>query len=485
MSKSGLFRESVVEEAALEWYAQQGYATLSGADIAPGEPGGERASYADVVLNGRLREALARLNPAVPPEGVDEAFRRIIRVTSPQLVDANHELHTYLVNGVTVEYAREDGTIGYDPVRLLDFDRPGENDWLVVNQLTVTEGGHTRRPDLVVFVNGLPLAVIELKNAAGESATVWDAFQQLQTYKDELPSSSCTTSCSSRRRPRSAHGHAVVEPRALPALAHHRRREPGPATISQLEVLIRGVFEKRRFLDLAALLHRVRETTGRRRQEGGRLPPVPRSRTGGRGHGDGLKAAGDRRVGVVWHTQGSGKSLTMAFYAGRVILHPAMANPTLVVLTDRNDLDDQLFGTFARCHDLLRQTPSRRRPRHLRELLAVASGGVVFTTIQKFLPETRGDTFPLLSDRAQHRGHRRRGAPQPVRLHRRLRAHMRDALPNASFIGFTGTPIEPPTRTRARCSATTSASTTSSAPCRTAPRCPSTTRAGSPSSSSR
>jgi type I restriction enzyme R subunit len=444
MSKSGLFRESVVEEAALEWYAQQGYATLSGADIAPGEPGGERASYADVVLNGRLREALARLNPAVPPEGVDEAFRRIIRVTSPQLVDANHELHTYLVNGVTVEYAREDGTIGYDPVRLLDFDRPGENDWLVVNQLTVTEGGHTRRPDLVVFVNGMPLAVIELKNAAGESSTVWDAFQQLQTYKDELPTLF-------------VYNELLIASDGLEArmgtLSSNRERflawrtidgeNLAPATISQLEVLIRGVFEKQRFLDLVRyfiVFESDAETVVKKVAGYHQFHAVARAVEA---TVTASKPQGTRRVGVVWHTQGSGKSLTMAFYSGRLVLHPAMANPTLVVLTDRNDLDDQLFGTFSRCAALLRQTPTQvRHRRHLRELLAVASGGVVFTTIQKFLPETRGDTFPVLTDRANvvviaDEAHR-----SQYDFIDGFARHMRDALPGASFIGFTGTPIE-------------------------------------------
>ena len=444
MSKSGLFREAVVEEAALEWYAQQGYATLSGADIAPGEPGGERASYADVVLAGRLREALVRLNPAVPPEGVDEAFRRITRVTSPQLVDANHELHTYLVNGVTVEYAREDGTIGYDPVRLLDFDRPGENDWLVVNQLTVTEGGHTRRPDLVVFVNGMPLAVIELKNAAGENSTVWDAFQQLQTYKDELPTLF-------------VYNELLIASDGLEArmgtLSSNRERflawrtidgeTLAPATSSQLEVLIRGVFEKQRFLDLVRyfiVFERDADTAVKKVAGYHQFHAVARAVEATI---TASRPQGTRQVGVVWHTQGSGKSLTMAFYAGRLVLHPAMANPTLVVLTDRNDLDDQLFGTFSRCAALLRQTPAQARDRcHLRELLAVASGGIVFTTIQKFLPETRGDTFPVLTERANvvviaDEAHR-----SQYDFIDGFARHMRDALPSASFIGFTGTPIE-------------------------------------------
>lgn len=181
------FTESVVEEAALAWFADLGYAVIGGPSIAPGEPAAERRSYAEVVLEGRLREALAGLNPGVSAEGLEEAFRKLTRISSPQPLDGNHELHHYLVNGVSVEYVRPDGSIGYDPVRVLDFDAPEANDWLAVNQFTVSEGGHTRRPDIIVFVNGLPLAVVELKNAASENATIWSALQQLQTYKSELP----------------------------------------------------------------------------------------------------------------------------------------------------------------------------------------------------------------------------------------------------------------------------------------------------------
>src|SRR5690606_23745710 len=170
------FTESVVEQAALAWFEALGYTITGGPSIAPGEPGQERRTYADVVLDGRLRDALARLNPTVSREGLDEAFRKRTRISSPQPVDANHELHYYLVNGVIVEYLRADGTIGYDPVRVVDFDVLENNDWLVVNQLTVSEGGHNRRPDVVVFLNGLPIAVIELKNAASENATIWSAF---------------------------------------------------------------------------------------------------------------------------------------------------------------------------------------------------------------------------------------------------------------------------------------------------------------------
>lgn len=436
--------EADIEAATLEWFAELGYQVVHGPDIAPGEPGAERESYEQVVLEGRLRDALVRLNPEVPQGGLDEAFRKLTRISSLQLIDANHELHYYLVNGVSVEYLRKDGSVGYDPVRVLDFDDPGNDDWLVVNQLTVKERGHTRRLDVVVYVNGLPLAVIELKSATAENTTIWAGFQQLQTYKRELPglfvfNEVLVTS-------------DLLEAR-IGTLSSQKERfapwrtiegeELAPASLSQLEVLLRGVFDQRRFLDLVRFFI-VFESDGDTVIK--KLAGYHQFHAVARALDATLEAArprGNRRVGVVWHTQGSGKSLTMAFYAGRVVLHPAMQNPTLVVITDRNDLDEQLFGTFARCQELLRQEPEKASDReHLRELLTVAAGGVVFTTIQKFLPETRGDTFPMLSDRQNivviaDEAHR-----SQYDFIDGFARNMRDALPNASFIGFTGTPIE-------------------------------------------
>ena len=438
------FTESVVEEAALEWFQALGYALTGGPSIAPGEPGEERKTFADVVLDGRLRDALARLNPTVSREGLDEAFRKLTRISSPDPVSANHELHHYLVNGVSVEYLRADGTIGYDPVRVVDFDVLENNDWLVVNQLTVSEGGHNRRPDVVVFLNGLPVAVLELKNAASENATIWSAFQQLQTYKQELPSLFVfnellvvSDGLEARIGTLSSNKERFLPWRTIEGEALASK------TMSQLEVLIRGVFDKRRLLDLLRyfIVFEDDGDTAIKKMAGyHQFHAVARALDATI---SASRPQGDRRVGVVWHTQGSGKSLTMAFYAGRVVLHPAMHNPTLIVLTDRNDLDEQLFGTFARCKDLLRQSPEQAKDRaHLRELLKVASGGVVFTTIQKFMPETRGDTFPLLSNRSNivvvaDEAHR-----SQYDFIDGFARHMRDALPNASFIGFTGTPID-------------------------------------------
>jgi len=438
------FTESVVEGAALSWFEALDYAVVAGPSIAPGEAAAERASYADVVLTDRLRDALARLNPDVPREGLDEAFRKLTRISSPDPISANREFHYYVVNGVSVEYLRADGSIGYDPVRVIDFDTPDDNDWLAVNQLTVTEAGHNRRPDIVVFINGLPLSIIELKNAASENATVWNAFQQLHTYKQDLPSLFVfnellvvSDGLDARIGTLSSNKERFLPWRTIEGEAL------APKTMSQLEVLIRGVFDKRRLLDLLRyfIVFEDDGDTAIKKMAGYHQFHAVASAL------EATLAAsrpkGDHRIGVVWHTQGSGKSLTMAFYAGRVVLHPAMQNPTLIVLTDRNDLDEQLFGTFARCKGLLRQTPEQAKDRgHLRALLKVASGGIVFTTIQKFMPETRGDTFPLLSDRSNivviaDEAHR-----SQYDFIDGFARHMRDALPNASFIGFTGTPID-------------------------------------------
>lgn len=461
------FTESDVEGAALAWLEDLGYTILHGPEIAPGEPGAERAGYADVLLTERLRRAIETLNPTVPGEARAEALRKVLTPESPSLVGNNRALHRMLVDGVSAEYRRADRSIAGAQVRLVDFDHPDANDWVAVNQFTIVEGHHNRRPDIVIFLNGLPIAVIELKNATDPNATVWTAFNQLQTYKQQI--SSLFT-----------FNEALVISDGLEArigsLTSDRERfvpwrtvegeALAPPTVPQLQVLLQGVVEKQRFLDLLryftvfeddgsglvikklAAYHqfhavnaavketlraatvqkadRLREGTGR--YEAGQRP-------GGN--------PGDRRVGVIWHTQGSGKSLTMAFYAGRIILQPEMENPTIVVLTDRNDLDDQLFGTFSRCSDLLRQKPVQATDRaELRSVLQVASGGVIFTTVQKFQPDAKGDHHPLLSDRRNiiviaDEAHR-----SQYDFVDGFARHIRDALPNASFIGFTGTPIE-------------------------------------------
>ncbi len=459
------FTESIVEQAALAWLEALGYEILHGPDIASGEPGAERndPNYRDVILERRLLQAIERLNPNLPPEAQEDAFRKLTRAAAPSLIERNRAIHRMVVDGVTVEFRRDDGSIAGTQARIVDFDKPDNNDWLAVNQFTVAEGQHTRRPDVVLFVNGLPLAVIELKNPADENATVWSAFQQLQTYQAQIPNLFATNAAQIVSDGVQARIGAIGAGREWfkPWRTIDGRGEP--AGMAELQVLLAGAFAKERLLQL------VRHFTVFEDEGGGKITKklagyhqfhavnvaieeTLRAAGAERGiaeHGGFFARAqkggeqGDRRIGVVWHTQGSGKSLTMAFYAGRAILHPAMENPTIVVITDRNDLDDQLFGTFARCQELLRQPPVQANDRDdLRAKLAVAAGGVVFTTIQKFFPDEKGDRHPILSER-------RNILVMADEAHRSqydfidgFARHMRDALPNASFIGFTGTPIE-------------------------------------------
>jgi type I restriction enzyme R subunit len=459
------FDESIVEEAALSWFKDLTYGVAHAPHLAPGEIAAERKSFADVVLIGRLHDALARLNPAIPTDAREDALRRILRPDAPSLVSNNRTFHRMLRDGVPVEYRRDDSSIAGDHVRLIDFDSPDANDWLAVNQFTVIEGQSNRRPDIVVFVNGLPLGIIELKIPEDTDKWFSSAFNQIQTYKHEIPSL--------------MHYNAVkvisdgFEARIGSLTANQEwfkvwRTIEGefdaPATALELETLVRGVFEKRRFLDLirnfiafeedsdsgavhkliagyhqfhavkAAVVETIRATAK------DRVAEAEGQFWAGKMEGG---KPGDRRVGVIWHTQGSGKSLSMLFYAGCIIEHPAMENPTLVFLTDRNDLDDQLFGQFQRCHEIVRQTPVQAESvEHLRKLLNVASGGVVFTTMQKFIPDEPAGRAPLLSNRRNilviaDEAHR-----SQYDLIDGLARNVRDSLPNASFIGFTGTPIE-------------------------------------------
>ncbi|HIJ80757.1 MAG TPA: type I restriction endonuclease subunit R [Desulfuromonadales bacterium] len=459
------FSEAIIEEATLAWLDSLGYTVKNGLDIAPGEPAAERQDYGQVLLEGRLRQALMRLNPMLPAEALDDAFRKLTHPEAPTLEARNRIVHRHLVDGVTVEYRHKDGHIAGAQARVIDFEIPDNNDWLAVNQFTIIENKRNRRPDVLLFINGLPLVLVELKNAADENATIWSAWQQFQTYKSELPTLFSynallviSDGIEARIGTLTA-GKEWFKPwRTISGETLADQHLPG------LQVMLEGVFDKRRLLDLlgyfivfedagdGALIKKMAgyhqfhavnaamaETLRAGKVADGTAEELGRYETGQRHGGD----PGDRRIGVVWHTQGSGKSLTMAFFAGRVIRESAMANPTLVILTDRNDLDDQLFGTFSRCAELLRQPPMQAENRaDLRNKLTVDAGGVVFTTIQKFLPEERGDQHPVLSER-------RNIVVIADEAHRSqydfidgFARHMRDALPNASFIGFTGTPIE-------------------------------------------
>ena len=440
------FTESVVEEAALEWLEGLGYTVLRGPEIAAGEPTAERIDpgYRDVVLQSRLGRALERLNPQLQPEAIDDAYRRLTRVDELSTVTRNHAFHQKLVDGVTVEYTRPDGSIGGALVRVFDFDHPENNDWVAVNQFTIVEGHNTRRPDVLIFINGLPIALMELKNPTDENATIWSAFQQTQTYKTQIPSLFTYNELMIISDGMEARvGSLTADTERFMPWRTIEGEELAPASLPQLQVVIEGLLEKRRLLDFLRYFVVFED-------EGGgvllkKIAGYHQYHAVNRAVSATLSASaegGDQRVGVVWHTQGSGKSLTMAFYAGRLVLEPKLQNPTIVVITDRNDLDDQLYGTFSRCYELLRQAPVQAGDReHLRSLIQVSGGGVIFTTIQKFMP-SEGDRYPLLSNR-------RNVIVIADEAHRSqydfidgFARHMRDALPEASFIGFTGTPIE-------------------------------------------
>jgi len=431
--------ESEVEDVVLDILGELGYKVLHGPDIAPDGSKPERSDYSDVVLVDRLRGVIDRLNPSLPKSAKDEAVKKVLRFESPSLVVNSQRFHKFLVDGVDVEYRKGSRIVG-DKVWLFDFDKPKNNEFLAVNQFTVIENNFNRRPDVVVFVNGLPLGVIELKNPADENASCRSAFNQFETYKVQIPSLFRFNEVLVVSDGIEAKAGTITSSweRFLPWKTIDGV-ENAPSSIPQIEVLLRGMFEKRIFLDLVRHFVVFEKEQG---QLNKKVAVYHQYHAVNKAIDATLKAAkGDKRCGVVWHTQGSGKSLIMAFYSGKLVL--CMDNPTLVVLTDRNDLDDQLFGTFSRCHDLLRQKPVQADNRNkLRELLSVASGGVVFTTIQKFLPEEKGDSFPMLSDRKNvvviaDEAHR-----SQYDFIDGFARHMRDALPNASYIGFTGTPIE-------------------------------------------
>lgn len=447
--------ESEVEEATLDILSELGYKILHGPDIAPDSINPQRQSYSDVVLIERLRNIVDKLNPSIPKEVREEAIKKVLRTESPHLIINNQSFHKMLVEGVDVEYRRKDGSIVGDKVWLFDFKAPQNNEFLTVNQFTVIENNNHRRVDIILFVNGLPLAVIEVKNPADETATLWTAFNQLETYKDQIASLFTYNEILVISDGTEARAGTLTSNKEW-FMAWKTIDGEGIASpiMPQLEVLLKGMFDKKILLDLVRhfiVFEQERHQTIKKMALYHQYHAVNKAIEAT------IKASspeGDRRCGVVWHTQGSGKSLSMLFYTGKLVLK--LNNPTIVVLTDRNDLDDQLFGTYSRCQELLRQEPLQAESRDdLKARLMVASGGIVFTTIQKFFPEEKGDMYPLLSERRNiiviadeaHRtqyGFKSKLKEQngEVYVTYGFAKHMRDALPNASFIGFTGTPIE-------------------------------------------
>jgi type I restriction enzyme R subunit len=449
-----ILTEAEIEDILLGQFQNLGYNHLAKDIVNPDGSNPERESYSDVILPQRLRAAIDRLNPTIPPEARDDAFKKLIATEKPSLIEENRRLHQALVEGINVEFYAEDGTIRGDKVYAIDFSHPDANDWLILNQFTVIENSHNRRPDVVIFVNGLPLAVIEIKKPGAETATLTAAYNQLQTYKAQISSLFQTNAVlittdglSARIGSLSADLERFMPWRTIEG-------EPPAKGSPEMQVLIEGVFEKQRFLDLLqhftvfgdtgsgtikiiagyhqyhAVLKAVQSTIAATRQNG------------------------DRKAGVIWHTQGSGKSFLMAFYVGQLVRRPELENPTIVIITDRNDLDDQLFNTFAMARDLLRQTPQQADSREdLQGILNRASGGVVFTTIQKFAPAKGESTYPVLTDRHNviviadeaHRsqyGFKAKFDQKTGEIGYGFAKYLRDALPNASFIGFTGTPVE-------------------------------------------
>ena len=449
--------ESDVEREMLGWFEDLGYEVVAGADLAPDGANPERKNYKQVLLEGRLRSALHRLNPELPAAAIADAVGVMQGMGTPGLLGANREFQRRLTAGVQVYWQQKGETQG-GRVRLADSTDPAKNDWLVVNQFTVqgqtASGTRERRPDAVVFLNGMPVAVIELKNAAAENADVWAAYRQLQTYKEEIPELFRTNGVLVASDGLYARmGSLSSDEERFMAWRTIDGKETDPlGQFGELETLVRGVFTQEHFLDylrhfivfeddgglvkkIAAYhqFHAVRAVVAR---------VLEASAPGGNGRG-----------GVVWHTQGAGKSLEMTCLAGKLMTHPEMKNPTLVVVTDRNDLDGQLHGTFDMAAEVLGESPVQAESRtELRKHLeARPSGGIVFTTIQKFVPGEDEDFYPSLTERDNvvvlcdeaHRSQYGLGAridKEGATVYGYAK-YLRDALPNATFVAFTGTPI--------------------------------------------
>lgn len=432
--------EDTLEQQAKLWFEENGYTSIFGPDVAPDTSNPERKDFSDVFFSSRIRSAVEAINPKVPNEGIDEAIRKLQLFDVANPVLQNQKCHQYLTEGVDVQYQTKDGTKSTN-VKVIDFENHANNEFFVVNQFTIIENKNNRRPDLIVFINGLPIAVIELKNISDPNTNIWDAFNQLQTYKKEIPSvfnynSMLVISDGLNTKV----GSLTADRERFQVWRTIDSEKDAPNSMLSLEVLIKGLFEKTRLLDF--IKYFVAFET--KKEKTVKIIAGYHQFNAVRNAIDKTIEAikKDKRIGTVWHSTGSGKSFSMVFYAGYAAQRKELENPTLVVLTDRNDLDNQLYGQFSRCIQVLRQTPVQIDNRkELREKLKVASGGVFFTTIQKFMPEIKGDNFPLLSDRKNiiviaDEAHR-----SQYDFLDGFARNMREALPNASFVGFTGTPI--------------------------------------------
>lgn len=449
------FSESEVEEALIEKLKSLGYTYLDDSIAGPDGTHPERKDYSEVILVHRLEKAIGNLNPRIPQGAREDALKKVIGSTSYSPVEENRRLHGFIVEGIDVEFHDKDGTIRGDKVHLIDFKNPDNNDWVVLNQFTVIEDGKNRRPDVVVFINGLPMGVFELKNPSDESATLSQAYNQLQTYKSQISSlfrSNMVLVISDGVHARIG-SLTATEERFMP----WRSIDDFKATAkdeSKMLILTEEVFEKYRFLDLISNFivfsmggYAIEKIIAGYHQFYAVRRAVECTVSAS-------SVRGNQKIGVIWHTQGSGKSLLMVFYVGQLVRRKELKNPTIVIVTDRNDLDNQLFSTFYRCRDLIRQNPIHAKNRkELQENLKRKSGGVISTTIQNFFPEKGEDKYPLLTSRRNiivvvdeaHRsqyGFKAKVVQKIGIIKYGFAKYMRDALPKASFIGFTGTPLE-------------------------------------------
>ena len=448
--------EDQLEQETLSWFAEIGYTRVSGFDIAVDGVSPERRNYVDVLLLERLRSAISRLNPTIPAMAREDAFQQVVNLGTPELLSANRHFHRLLVSGVPVQYQLDGETRG-DYVRLIDFTHPHANEWLAVNQFTIKGAKHTRRPDIILFINGLPLVILELKNPTDENADIWKAYDQLQTYKEQIPDVFhynevlvISDGTQARLGALSSHAERFMQWRTIDGVTLDPLGQ-----FSELETLVRGVLSPALFLDYLRFFvlfeddgTLVKKIAGYHQFHAVRAAIVQIVTAS--------RPNGDHKGGVVWHTQGSGKSITMTCFAARVMQDVAMENPTIVVITDRNDLDGQLFGVFSLAQDLLREQPVQALTRQdLRAKLSNRpSGGIVFATIQKFMPNADEDTFPILSDRSNivviaDEAHRTqygfeatlKGKAGEEKYQVGYAQHLRDALPQATFVAFTGTPV--------------------------------------------
>jgi len=456
--------ENTIEQSFIDQLVGQGYTYHAGSAIAPNGENPQRENFASVILEEHFKASLKKLNPTLPESARVEAYQKVINLGTEDIMENNERFHTLLTNGVTVEYTKEGRTKGIN-VNLLDIENPENNSFWVVNQLVVKENNNERRFDVVLFVNGLPLVFIELKSATDEKATLRKAYTQIQNYKNAVPSVFYYNAICVVSDGIDASTSSVSAPFSR-YLAWKSPKEEANEVRTELQILTEYMLDKKVLVELIRYCT-VFEQEEKKDENTGLVFQVKIKKVAAYHQYYAVQKAveqtlrathaqeGDRKVGVVWHTQGSGKSLSMVFYSGQIITHPQMKNPTIVMLTDRNDLDDQLFGTFGNCVGLLRQTPVQASSReHIKELLKVSGGGVIFTTIQKFAP-AEGNVYDTLSERTNivvvadeaHRsqyGFSAREVETDKGMETRYgnAKYLRDALPNASYIGFTGTPIE-------------------------------------------